>query len=486
MSRLWPSWKNLTALGHFAQGRQHPPSSVSSQHLRPLVNPRTGQPTELMIQDTSPAQVASSIKSARIAQTTWSQLPGSDRRDALMALAQATLDHRDSLGDLERFETGKPLVDCIGEVDEAIACLRYFAGYADKPRGISQITHGMHHTTQLEPIGVCGLITSFNYPLMLTGWKLAPALAAGNSVILKPAPQTPLTTLALAELSRAVGFADNVIQVLPGGLDTGRALVDGVDKTSFTGSTPAGQAIMRHAAARLQPLTLECGGKNTVIVAKDADLAAAAYHVSQGAFSNAGQNCCAASRVLVHSDVYDQFIQLLETETRRWKPVGQEQEGEDGYTYGPLIDQQQYDRVQSYLTTPGAAFRGQIERTPSEGYFAPPTVYLNVADDAPLAQDEIFGPVLSVLAPFDSIHDAVRRVNTSTPFGLAAGVFSGDYPTAHAVASQLKSGIVWINTYNAIPPSVPFGGRKLSGFGKDLGQNALDEFSFTKSVLHAI
>ncbi|CAO3581806.1 unnamed protein product [Absidia cylindrospora] len=409
----------------------------------------------------------------------------------MLALAQATATHKGMLAQLGSLETGKPYADSIGEVEDAIECLRHFSGYADKPRGSSMVEqqYGMHSTTQLEPIGVCGLVSSFNYPMMLTGWKIGPALAAGNSVIIKPAPQTPLTSLALAELSNQV-LPTDVIQVLPGGLETGQAIVDGVDKTSFTGSTPAGQAIMRQAADRLQPLTLECGGKNTVIIDTDADLANAAYHVAQGAFSNTGQNCCAASRILVHARVHDTFVELLQAETMRWKPVVvDEDEKDDGvsYYYGPLIDQQQYDRVQRYLAHPTyqPAFSSSLG-TDQAGFYLPPTVYVGVDDHDPLAQDEIFGPVLSILTPFDTIQEAISRANTATPFGLAAGVFSEKYATAHSIASQLQTGIVWINTYNAIPASVPFGGRKLSGFGKDLGRNALDEFSFTKSILHAL
>ncbi|KAI8343263.1 aldehyde dehydrogenase domain-containing protein [Chlamydoabsidia padenii] len=486
MSHIWSSWKSISVLGRYTQGRIIPGDNTCSHSLRTLVNPCTGQASNVVVQDTPPAQVKKSIELARVAQLDWGSLPGTERRDALLALAQTAMDHHDELSALERLQTGKPLTDCQGEVDETISCLRYFAGYADKPRGTSHTTMMMHHTTQLEPIGVCGLITSFNYPLMLTGWKLAPALAAGNAVIIKPAPQTPLTTLALAELSAKI-ISDNVIQVLPGGLETGQAVVDGVDKTSFTGSTPAGQAIMRQATSTLQPLTLECGGKNTVIIDADADLASAAYHVAQGAFSNAGQNCCAVSRVLVHSRIHDAFIDLLESETKKWTPTNKE----DGYSYGPLIDQQQYERVQRYVTqhsryTPTFQAEQHLPSDLANGYFVPPSVYVGIPDDDCLATDEVFGPVLSVLAPFDSVQEAVSRANRSTSFGLAAGVFSGNYASAHAIASKLQTGIVWINTYNAIPASVPFGGRKLSGFGKDLGQNALDEFSFTKSVLHAL
>ncbi|KAI8099757.1 retinal dehydrogenase [Halteromyces radiatus] len=503
MSRIWPSWKNTSTLGGYFQGRMW--TEGATGHQRKLINPRTGQKLSVTIQDTTVNQVYSMVSFSRQAQQTWASFSSSVRRDMMLALAQATEDHKQELTHLEILQTGKPFSDAFGEVQETINCLRYFAGYADKPRGISLTDYdgmeGLHMTTQLEPIGVCGLITSFNYPLMLTGWKLAPALAAGNSVIIKPAPQTPLTTLALADLAKNILPMD-LVQVVTGGLEVGQAIVDVAEKTSFTGSTPAGQAIMRQAADRLQPLTLECGGKNTVIVDQDADLSKAAYHIAQGAFSNAGQNCCAVSRVLVHSSIHAAFLEHLKVETKRWRPVINDEEHQTTeidssssyYYYGPLIDQQQFDRVRHYLdhSTYTPLFRDQQSTLSSttagttKGYYVSPTVYDGVDDMDSLAQEEIFGPVLSVLRPFDTIQEAIERTNGTTPFGLAAGVFSNRYSTAHSIASKLQAGIVWVNTYNMIPPMVPFGGRKLSGFGKDLGQNALYEFSFTKSILHSI
>ncbi|ORX51295.1 ALDH-like protein [Hesseltinella vesiculosa] len=369
---------------------------------------------------------------------------------------------------------------------EVAKCLRFFAGYADKPMGLSHIDQGMHMTTSREPIGVCGLITSYNYPLMLTGWKLGPSLAAGNSVLIKPAPQTPLTSLALAELASNIIPVDNLLQVLPGSVDTGRAIVELVDKTSFTGSTPGGQAIMRQAADLLQPLTLECGGKNTVIVDADADLEKAVAAIGQGAFSNTGQNCCAVSRVLAHVDIHDKLVALLQEETKQWQPYTETSPptaDASSRFYGPLIDKQQVDRVLTYIIPSRIAFQASLPA--SLAHYIPPTVYLNVPDEARLSQEEIFGPVLSVLRPFASLEEAIARAN-DTRFGLAGGVFSGNYANAHRITSQLKAGIVWVNTYNWIPPAAPFGGTKLSGIGKDLGRDALNEFTFTKTTLHSI
>ncbi|CAO3640782.1 unnamed protein product [Cunninghamella blakesleeana] len=393
-------------------------------------------------------------------------------------------------------QTGKPWENALGEINESIECLRFFAGYVEKSReGRSIIGYNAHCTTVKEPLGLCGLITSFNYPFMLASWKLGPSLATGNSVLLKPAPQTPLTSLALADLAKEI-LPENLIQVLPGNVSIGKAIIDQVDKVSFTGSTPAGQAIMKQASQQLQPLTLECGGKNTAIIDKDVsgDLEDIVYHISQGAFSNAGQNCCAISKVLVHESVYDDFIQLLKAEVKKWKPVTQQKidqanfpadKNDNYYYYCPLIDEYQYERVQGYLTNRYISFQANYDIKHQNGFFIPPTVYTNVDDHDCLAKEEIFGPILSILNPYTTTEEAIQRVNVSN-FGLAAGVFSNKYSNAYSIASQLRTGIVWINTYNYIPPFAPFGGRQLSGFGKDLGQEALNEFTFTKTILHEL
>ncbi|KAI8071632.1 NAD-dependent aldehyde dehydrogenase [Gongronella butleri] len=490
LSRLWPSWQKKALLGAFSGGTLRDGGRGATG--RSLVNPMTAQEV-VQVLDTTTGDVDAAVDAASVAQGVWGSVSGIVRRDALLKLSDAIMAHRDALAAMETLQTGKPLGDAVLEMDEVSHALRHFAGYADKPLAVSLAEHGteggnvgMHMTTHREPLGVCGLITSYNYPLMLTGWKLAPALAAGNAVIIKPAPQTPLTSLALAELAAKV-LPKDLVQVLPGGVDTGKAIVARVDKTSFTGSTPGGQAIMRQAADTLQPLTLECGGKNSVIVAKDADLPRAVEFIAQGAFSNAGQNCCAASRVLVHADVHDQFVNLLENETRKWKPYMDASNASADSAqrfYGPLIDKQQLTRVQRYIDPTRAAFQAPAVEE-NTGFYATPTVYTQVDDHDALAQEEIFGPVLSVLRPFTSTEEAIVRAN-GTPFGLAAGVFAGNYSTAHHIASKLQTGIVWINTYNYLPASFPFGGRKLSGFGKDLGANALAEFTFTKSILHGL
>ncbi|KAI8056320.1 aldehyde dehydrogenase domain-containing protein [Gilbertella persicaria] len=343
----------------------------------------------------------------------------------------------------------------------------------------------MHAFTTREPLGTVSLITSFNYPLLLTGWKLGPALAAGNCAIVKPAPQTPLSSLALADLATDI-LPPGVLNVLPGGVDVSQALIDQTDKTSFTGSTKVGQEIMRRAANRLLPLTLECGGKNAAIVCEDADLESAVEHIAMGAFSNAGQNCCAISRVLVQRSIYDKFLQqLTNTVETSWRATIDSKESEFHYLYGPLIDKHQYLRVKKYIEGNHPPLIAGKIREPNQGYFIPPTLFAHIPDDSPLAVEEIFGPVLSILTPFDDLNEAVERVNRSE-YGLAAGVFSQDLKKAHYAANKIKAGYVWVNTYNIMPPSLPFGGRNLSGIGKDLGTSAIEAFSFEKSIMMAL
>lgn len=483
MSRLlWPiAGKQFSPYIH---GRFVKPSS---HHIRKLINPNDKSHL-VNVHEVSPSQVEEALVSAKgISVTSEWQTNPKYRRDCLLALAQKLEQHDHDMAHIESLQTGKPLGDSLYEINDVVDCLRYYAGYCDKFYGQSQTLHNMHTYTIREPLGTVALITSFNYPLLLVGWKLGPALAAGNAAIVKPAPQTPLSALALAELATDI-LPPGVLSVLPGGIEASQALIDKTDKTSFTGSTQVGQQIMRRAADRLLPLTLECGGKNAVIVCDDADLDTTADTVAMGAFSNAGQNCCAISRVFVHRSVYDTFLdKLASTVHNSWKAtLDISAEGEHEYNqYGPLIDDNQYKRVLSYVEKSNQTpfLTGNISATASSrGYFVPPTIFAHVDDNAPLATEEIFGPVLSVMQPFDHLDEAIQRVNQSV-YGLASGVFSQDIKKAHKAAHLIRAGFVWVNTYNIMPPSLPFGGRGLSGIGKDLGQSALDQFSFEKSVM---
>ncbi|KAG1146625.1 hypothetical protein G6F37_002590 [Rhizopus arrhizus] len=440
---------------------------------RSLINPVNGQ---LLCEysETTLETLEAALLSSQSVTTEWADQPRY-RRDCLLKLADRLEKHDHDLAVLESQQTGKPWSDALAEVTDTVDCFRHFAGYCDKHFG----TAHLNAMTVREPLGVVALITSFNYPLMLTGWKLAPALAAGNRALVRPAPQTPLSTLALADLATGL-LPPGVLNVLPGGsVEVSQALTDRTDKTSFTGSTRVGQEIMARLSKQLIPVTLECGGKNAVIVCEDADLASVVPQIASGAFSNAGQNCCAISRVLVHQSIHDAFLEALRESIKDWKPVYEE----SGELYGPLIDEKHYTRVkktmEEYPENP--VIVGELD-TAKGGYFVPPTVYAHVEDNALLAQEEIFGPVLSILKPFKSLDEAIERVNQSK-YGLAAGVFSQDYQKARKAASQIKAGMVWINMYNVTSNALPFGGTKLSGIGKDLGKTALDNFTFEKTVM---
>lgn len=485
MSRLWPI-TGKRFLSPYIHGRFV--ESTTSEQVRKLINP-VNKSTIVSINETSPGQVEEALISAKQNSTEWQNSPKL-RRDCLLKLAGRLEKYEHDMAQIESLQTGKPLGDALYEMNDVVDCLRHFAGYCDKIYGVSQQLSNIHSYTTREALGTVSLITSFNYPLLLTGWKLAPALAAGNCAIVKPAPQTPLTSLALAELSSDI-IPPGVFNVLPGGVEVSKALIDRTDKTSFTGSTHVGQDIMQRASQHLTPLTLECGGKNAVIVCEDSDLDKAVEDVAMGAFSNAGQNCCAISRVLVQRSIYDQFLQKLTTHVKdSWKPSIESSSDTDNL-YGPLIDQHQYQRVMNYVNSNSSGsskpiMTGTISpSTASNGYFVPPTIYTHVEDDAPLACEEIFGPLLSILKPYDNLDEAISRVNQS-PYGLASGIFTRDIQKAHHAANQIKAGVVWVNMYNIMPPSMPFGGTKMSGIGKDLGKTALDEFSFEKSVMMSI
>ncbi|GAB5591972.1 hypothetical protein Unana1_06872 [Umbelopsis nana] len=441
--------------------------------LYQLVDPRTAEPSESLA-EASAAHVDLAVTNAVIPEQ-WKASPKA-RRNVLHQYATKLEQHTQDLVDAEQTQTGKPAADALSDVQEAIECFRHFAGYADTLSGSSIDTEDqLIANTVREPKGVVGVITSFNYPVSLSAWKLAPALAAGNSVIVKPARQTPLTALLMAELAHGI-IPDGLLSVLPGGADVGESMAShkGISHISFTGSTPVGQKVMQAAAAsNLKSVTLECGGKNAVVVLKDADVDLVAQSVIGGAFSNAGQNCCAGSRLMIHRDIHHRVVeQILDRASRL-------QRDKD---LGPLIDKAQFERVMGYLDRATETLSVGGKPWASKGYYVAPTVYTNVSDQSALATEEIFGPVLAVLDPFDDPAAAVRRVNAS-PYGLACGVFTRDNALAQRMARNIQTGIVWINTYNYLPMRVPFGGAKMSGIGKDLGREAMDEFTFIKSIM---
>ncbi|KAI8841710.1 Aldehyde/histidinol dehydrogenase [Chytridium lagenaria] len=342
--------------------------------------------------------------------------------------------------------------------------------------------------TLREPLGVCGLITSFNYPLLLATWKLAPALAAGNTVILKPARQTPFSSLLLASVSSSANpiLPPGVLNVLLGGPSIGQALVTHRDtaKISFTGSTAVGRRVGAEAVANgpgMRRTALELGGKNAIIVCGDADLEAAVGHTIEASFSNAGQNCCAGSRIFVHSSVYDDFLGLLKDRASKLR-IGDPMD--EATQIGPLVDGNALRKVQTFVDN---GVRDGLDLVlggspvDGKGFFVRPTIFKNVPDNHAIATEEIFGPVVAVLKPFETMDEVIERAN-DTPYGLAAGVMTTSIVNAERCVSGLKSGFVWVNTYNFVPPFLPLGGSRESGYGKDCGLEAIDEFTFTKSV----
>ncbi|KAJ3063619.1 hypothetical protein HDU98_000577, partial [Podochytrium sp. JEL0797] len=395
--------------------------------------------------------------------------------DALLGLAEAMSQNRELLAYSEAI-VGKTIGDSRLDVDASVECFRFFSGQADKAHSRSFSLHPTQRSfTIREPVGVCGLITSFNYPLLLAAWKLAPCLASGNTVLLKPSHQTPFSSLLLASLSKPF-LPPGVLNVLLGDATTGSHITSNtsISKISFTGSTSAGAKVASQLALSTRKATLELGGKNAIIVHKDAQLSRAVSFAVDAAFGNAGQNCCAGSRVIVHREVHDEFVGLVKERVRGLK-VGDARE--EGTGVGPVVDEVAMWRVLGFVErAKSTAARlecggGRVQRG---GYFVEPTVLSGVEDASELAQEEVFGPVLSVLKPYDTIEEAVERVN-GCKYGLAAGIFTDSIRTANQAVKKLKAGFVWVNNYNEVPAYLPLGGFKSSGYGKECGLEAMDE-----------
>jgi acyl-CoA reductase-like NAD-dependent aldehyde dehydrogenase len=418
----------------------------------------------------------------------WGQLPATERGRLIGRLADLVAEHAEELAQIESIDNGKPATYALaGDLALAIDQYRYFSGWPSKIAGetLPSALPDMHLYTRREPVGVVGAIVPWNFPLTLASWKVAPALAAGCTVVLKPAEQTPLTALRLGELALEAGIPPGVLNVVPGFGDAGAALVrhPGVDKISFTGSTEVGMEIARAAAATLKPVTLELGGKNPNIVFDDADLSVAAAGAAAAIFFNTGQVCSAGSRLLVQRSVFDDVIAGIVEEAKKLQ-LGP---GLDpGTTLGPVVSDEQLARVTGYIdrgvsegasvVTGGQRANGDL----AKGYFVEPTVLADVPDDSALCREEIFGPVL-VAQSFDTLEGLAARAN-STNYGLAAGVWTTDVRKAHKFAALLEAGTVWINCWNYFDAVAPFGGYKDSGYGRDNGRAALDGYLKTKTV----
>jgi aldehyde dehydrogenase (NAD+) len=451
------------------------------------VNPSTGEVIS-SVAEAGPEDVDRAVRAARAALepgSDWERMSARDRGKILIRVAQLIEERADELARLETMDNGKPLREArMFDIADSAECFRYYGGWADKIEGEVLPIPGPYLTyTRREPVGVCGQIIPWNYPFQMAAWKVAPALACGNAVILKPAEQTPLTALVLGEICLEAGVPAGVLNVLPGfGETAGAALVrhPDVDKIAFTGSTEVGRIIQREAAATLKRVSLELGGKSPNIVLADADLDAAVKGATSGIFYNTGQACTAGSRLLVEEAVHDEFVEKLAQRAegmRPGDPMGPK------CRMGPLVSREQLDRVLSYVEKgkeEGARLVSGGDRPEGNGFFLNPTIFAGVKPEMTIAREEIFGPVLAV-SSFRDEAEAVEMGNR-TIYGLAAAVWTNDVKKAHRIAHALKAGTVWINMYHKLDTGAPFGGYKQSGYGRELGKAALDLYTQTKTV----
>ncbi|MGB8542111.1 MAG: aldehyde dehydrogenase family protein [Candidatus Acidiferrales bacterium] len=435
------------------------------------------------------------VKAARAAFETgkWSKISPSERGRLLWKLADLLEKHTEEFAQLESLDNGKPLkVARAADIPLAVDHFRYYAGWATKIEG-NTISLGLanrgkfHAYTVREPVGVAGQIIPWNFPLLMAAWKLAPALSVGCTVILKPAEQTPLTALRLGELIMEAGFPEGVVNIVPGfGETAGAALAahPDVDKIAFTGSTEVGRLIIHAAAGNLKKVSLELGGKSPNIILDDADIDSAIPGAASAIFFNQGQTCCAGSRLFVDKKIFDKVVDGVAQNASKIR-IGQ---GFDpDVDMGPLVSEEQFNKVCGYLESgkqEGAKAVTGGSRSGNRGYFVQPTVLINTTDTMKVVQEEIFGPVLTAI-PFSDINEIAAKAN-NTEYGLAAGIWTRDIKKAHALASKLRAGTVWINCYNVFDAALPFGGYKQSGWGREMGHEVLKNYTEVKSVCAAL
>jgi aldehyde dehydrogenase (NAD+) len=453
-----------------------------------VINPATEE-VIATVASADASDVDAAVAAARAALTgPWGKMSARDRGRLVRRLADRLLERADEVARLETLHNGKPIFESRQiEIPAAAECLEYYAGWADKVMGETIPVKGNYFTYTLrEPLGVVAAIVPWNFPLLLATWKVAPALACGNTVILKPASQTPLTALALGEIAGEVGLPPGVLNVITGpGSTVGQAIVEhpGIDKIAFTGDTSTGKAIMRSAAETLKKITLELGGKSPNIVLPDADLDAALRGATTGIFYGKGEVCAAGSRLLVDRSVKGEFMDKL---SARAKKMVAGDPLDPRTRYGALASKKQLETVERYVaagTREGAALVAGGQRTDigtGKGYFYQPTIFDNVTPAMTIAREEIFGPVLAVIE-FADLDEAIARAN-DTQYGLAAAVWTRDIKKAHYVARRLQAGTVWVNTYNIYDTAAPFGGYKASGFGREMSAHAIEHYTQLKSV----
>ncbi|XP_039090764.1 aldehyde dehydrogenase X, mitochondrial [Hyaena hyaena] len=461
---------------------------AASKKTFPTVNPTTGEVIG-QVAEGDRADVDRAVKAAREAfhlGSPWRRMDASERGRLLNRLADLVERDRVYLASLETLDNGKPFQESyVLDLDEVIKVYRYFAGWADKWHGKTIPMDGEHFCfTRHEPVGVCGQIIPWNFPLVMQGWKLAPALATGNTVVMKVAEQTPLSALYLASLIKEAGFPPGVVNIITGyGPTAGAAIAQhmDIDKVAFTGSTEVGHLIQKAAGdSNLKRVTLELGGKSPSIVLADADLDHAVEQCHEALFFNMGQCCCAGSRTFVEESIYDEFLERT-VEKAKQRRVGNPFDLDT--QQGPQVDKEQFERILSYIQLgqkEGAKLLCGGERLGERGFFIKPTVFGGVQDDMRIAREEIFGPV-QPLFKFKKTEEVIERAN-NTRYGLAAAVFTRDLDKAMYFTQALQAGTVWVNTYNIVTCHTPFGGFKESGNGRELGEDGLKAYTEVKTV----
>ncbi len=473
---------------HFVDGKHVP--SLSGKTFETL-NPATGQVLAQVAQGGA-EDVDLAVRAARRAfEGPWSRWRPLERQNAMLRLADLVEQHYDELALLDTLDLGAPISRTTLGRKRGAALLRYYAGLATSTHGATINSSFMPHEsltyTLREPVGVVGAINPWNGPIGMAIWKLCPVLASGCTVVLKPAEQAPLSPLRLAELCLEAGFPPGVVNVVAGLGDAGAALAahPGVDKIAFTGSTDVGRKIVQASAGNLKRLSMELGGKSANIVFADANMDVAVAGAAMAVYMNSGQICSAGTRMFVQRPIYDEFVERVADFAKKLR-VGDPLDPET--QMGPLVSAEQLHRVCGYLDigkSQGArVLAGGARLTEgvlSQGFFVPPTLFADVSDDMRIAREEIFGPVAAAL-PFDTIEEAIARGNDSE-YGLGGGVWTRDLNNAHRVAQGLRTGTVWVNCYQVLDPAVPFGGYKMSGFGRESGNEHIHEYLETKAVM---